>query len=71
MWIGSDKEINEWLPQNALEVGNNKVNFTVERFFKCNAFVHQAKIQPGIDKNGLCNSKLSITLNGMLMKTKV
>lgn len=71
MWIGSDKEVNEWLPQNVIELGINKVNFTVERYYKLNVFVHQAKIQPGFDKSGLCDPKLVIVANGMHEKTKV
>jgi FerB (NUC096) domain len=71
MWIGSDNEVTKWLPQNATEVNASKVNFTVERFFKCNAFVHQAKIQPGADKSGLCDPRLVITTNGLNESTKV
>lgn len=68
---GSDKEVSEWLPQNTIELASNKISFPVERFYKCNAFVHQAKIQPGIDSSGLCDPKLAITANGMHETTKV
>lgn len=71
MWIGSDKEVNEWLPQNAVAMTSTKINFNVERFYKCNVFVHQAKIHPGIDKSGLSDPKLVITANGRHEKTKV
>lgn len=71
MWIGAEKEINEWLPQNAVQISPNKVDFTLERYYKCNVFVHQAKIQPGYDKGGLADPKLVITVNGMHAKTKV
>lgn len=68
LWIGSVKEDSEWLPQNTAELTTNKINFNVERFYKCNVFVHQAKIQPGFN---LVESKLVIVANGMHEKTKV
>lgn len=71
MWIGSEKEVSEWLPQNTVAMSPTKINFTVDRFFKCNVFVHQAKIQPGVELNGLCNPKLVVTSNGMQERTKV
>lgn len=71
LWIGSEKEITEWLPQNTVELASNKISFTMERFFKCNVYVHQAKIQPGADKSGLSDPKLVIALNGMHERTKV
>lgn len=71
LWIGSEKEISEWLPQNTIEMASNKINFTIERFYKCNVYVHQAKIQPGADKSGLSDPKLVITVNGMHERTKV
>lgn len=71
MWIGAEKEINEWLPQNAVLISPNKVDFILERYYKCNVFVHQAKIQPGSDNSGLADPKLVTTVNGMHAKTKV
>lgn len=71
MWVGTDKEENEWLPQNTVLMAANKINFVVERFFKCNVFVHQAKIQPGVDRSGLCDPKITITSNGLHETTKV
>jgi hypothetical protein len=71
MWIGSEKEVNEWLPQSALALASNKINFTAELYHKCNVYVHQAKVQPGIDKSGLCDPKLMIVLNGQHDSTKV
>ena len=71
MWIGSDKELNEWLPQNAIEMTSNKINFTIEKYYKCNVYVHQAKIQPGICKDDLCDPKLMVMTNGTYERTKV
>ncbi|XP_070501536.1 otoferlin [Chironomus tepperi] len=71
MWIGSDKELNEWLPQNAIEMSSNKINFTIEKYYKCNVYVHQAKIQPGICKDDLCDPKLMVMANGTYERTKV
>jgi otoferlin len=71
LWIGSEKEISEWLPQNTIEMASNKINFTIERFYKCNVYVHQAKIQPGADKSGLSDPKLVITASGMHERTRV
>lgn len=68
LWIGSVKEVGEWLTPNTIELAANKINFTVERFYKCNVFVHQARIQPGIEK---IESKLVITANGLHETTKV
>ena len=71
MWIGSDKELNEWLPQSAIGMSSNKINFTVEKYYKCNVYVHQAKIQPGICKDDLCDPKLMVMTNGTFERTKV
>lgn len=71
LWVGSEKEITEWLPQNTVEIASNKISFSVEHFHKCNVYVHQAKIQPGADKSGLSDPKLVITVNGLHEKTKV
>lgn len=71
LWIGSEKEISEWLPPNTVELASNKINFTIDRFYKCNVYVHQAKIQPGADESGLSDPKLVITVNGMHERTKV
>ena len=71
MWIGSEKEVNEWLPSNAVMTAANKINFTLERFYKCNAYVHQAKIQSGLERNAN-DTKLSIVANnGLHEETKV
>jgi hypothetical protein len=71
LWIGSDKELSEWLPQNAIEIASNKINFTVEKFHKCNIYVRQAKIQPTTDNKGLCHPKLVAVVNGMSERTRV
>lgn len=71
MWIGSEKEVNEWLPSNTVAIAPNKVNFTLERFYKCNAYIHQAKIQPGLARNALDDVKFVMIANGMHEKSKV
>lgn len=71
MWIGSEKEVGEWLPRNTVEVAPNKVNFTIDRFYKCNVFVHQAKVQPRVYKREESNTKLAILANGLQETTKV
>lgn len=71
LWIGSDKELHEWLPQNAVEVSTNKINFMYERYFTCKVYVHQTKIRPGADKSGLCDPKLNVFYDGSWEKTKV
>lgn len=71
MWIGSEKEVNEWLPLNTVMTAPNKVSFTLERYYKCNAYVHQAKVQPGFEKKISDDTKLVIVENGKLEKTKV
>jgi hypothetical protein len=70
MWIGSEKEVTEWLPKNTVEMSPNKINFALDRFYKCNVFVHQAKIQPGLDMSGMCDPKLVIVTNGSHAQTK-
>lgn len=70
MWIGSDKELNECLPQSIIELSPTLVNFTVESYYKCNAYVHQAKIQPGLCKDDLCDPKLSIMIGGISEQTR-
>jgi hypothetical protein len=71
MWIGSEKEANESLPKNAVEVVKNKINLTVDKTFKCNLYVHQAKIQPRIEKSGLTDAKLVVLVNGKSDRTRV
>lgn len=71
MWIGSDKELIEWLPKNAVEMSSNKINFTIEKYYKCNVYVHQAKVHPGNYKDDLCNPKLMVMTNGTYERTKV
>lgn len=71
MWIGSEKEVNEWLPSNTVLTASNKVNFSLECFYNCNAYVHQAKVQPGIEGSGLNDTKLVVIANGFHEKTKV
>lgn len=71
MWAGSDKEIHEWLPQNAVEVTPNKIKFMNEKFFTCKVYVHQAKIRPGADQTGLCDPKLNVFYERYHEKTKV
>jgi hypothetical protein len=71
MWVGGEKEANEWLPRNTIEVVKNKINFTVDKIFKCNLYVHQAKIQPGIGKSGLTDAKLVVAVNGKSDRTRV
>lgn len=70
-WIGSDKEKNEWMPEKTIEISFNKISFSVEKYFKCNVYVHQAKIRPGSDKSGLCDPKLIVYYDSKCEKTKV
>lgn len=71
MWIGSDKEVNEWLPQAMIEISTNKINFTLEEYYRCNIYVHQAKVQPSIDKVDTCSPQLIAIINGKSESTKV
>ena len=71
MWVGSEKEASEGMPKNMVEVSLNKVNFTIDRFYRCNLYVHQAKIQPEISKKGLTDAKLVLLINGASERTKV
>lgn len=71
LWIGSEKEVNEWLPQDAVAVDSNKINFTNENFYRCNVYVHQAKIQPLVEKSDSCNLKLLALINGWCETTRV
>lgn len=71
MWVGGNKEVDEWLPKNVVELGSNKIEFVKEKFFKYNVYVHQARIQPGCEQNGLCDPTLVIAVDGMQAKTKV
>lgn len=70
LWIGSDKEVSEWLPQSAIEVSSNKINFTLDQYYRCNVYVHQAKIQPA-DKNSTCSPQLLAICEGKCEATKV
>lgn len=72
MWIGKEGEVNELFPQSAIEMASNKISFTIERYYKCNVYVHQAKILPAFVKSRLLsNIKLIIFLHGAKEQTKV
>ena len=71
MWIGSDKEVNEWLPQTMIEISTNKINFALEEYYRCKVYVHQAKVQPSIDKADTCSPQLIAIINGKCESTKV
>lgn len=71
MWIGSDKEVNEWLPQNMIEVSANKINFALDEYYRCNIYVHQAKVQPLIDRVDTCSPQLIAIINGKYEITRV
>lgn len=63
--------MSEWLPPYTVEVASNKVNFTIDRFYKCNVFVHQAKVQPRVCKREVSNTKLAVLAHGLQETTKV
>lgn len=71
LWIGSEKEISEWLPQDTVVVESNKINFATENYYRCNIFSHQAKIQPTVDKSDSVNLKLLAMINGSCEQTRV
>lgn len=70
MWIGSDKEVSEWLPQTVLEITGNRVNFTLDKYYRCNVYVHQAKIQFA-DKISQYSPQLLVIANGKCESTRV
>lgn len=70
LWI-VDNETADWLPQNAVGISANQIEFTVERNYKCTVFVYQAKVLREINKTGLCNPQFVITANGAIETTKV
>lgn len=68
IWVGSDKNVNEWLPANVVAESGSRVTFISEKYFNCNVYVHQTKIRPG---SGLSDPKLVVYYGQQYEETKV
>lgn len=59
VWIGTKTENANAFPDDCLETEKGHVS----SIFKCNVYIHQAKIRPGSDKSGLADARITATLN--------
>lgn len=51
------------MPDDCVETENGQVTSGVNSVFKCNLYVHQAKIRPGSDRSGLADVRITATIN--------
>lgn len=63
VWIGTNQDKVNALPDDCVEAENGHVAGAASALFKCNVYVHQAKIRPGADKSGLADVRITATLN--------
>lgn len=63
VWIGTNQDKTNALPDDCVETDSGQVSSTADSIFKCNVYVHQAKIRPGSDKSGLADVRITATLN--------
>lgn len=61
-WIGTSQDKAGALPDDCVETESGHVTSTAASYFKCNLYIHQAKIRPGPDKNGLADARITATL---------
>jgi len=74
LWIGKEKDKKNCLPYEWQEKNDfNKigVDCVTDNYFNCNLYIHQAKIKPGINVNGLCDGRLQVTFNNWQCTTEV
>lgn len=63
VWIGTIQDKTNALPDDCVETEDGHVSSTANSLFKCNVYLHQAKIRPGSDKSGLADVRITATLN--------
>ncbi|KAJ6640630.1 Otoferlin, partial [Pseudolycoriella hygida] len=61
VWIGTSKDKTNALPDDCVETESGLVS-TADSIFKCNVYIHQAKIRPGSDQSGLADVRVIATL---------
>lgn len=71
IWIGTVHEKSEWMPDGCREINNGCLETVIDSSFKCNVYVHQAKITRANVRNGHVNTKVAVTLNSLQGLTKV
>lgn len=71
IWIGTAHEKSEWIPEGCRQTRNGCLETVIESSFKCNVYVHQAKITRANNRNGQINTKVAVTLNGLQGLTKI
>lgn len=71
IWIGTVHEKSEWIPDGCRETHKGRLETVIYSSFKCNVYVHQAKITRANVRNGQINTKVAVTLNGLQGLTKV
>lgn len=70
MWIGTVHEKSEWIPDGCRET-HGRLDTVIDSSFKCNVYVHQAKITRANVRNDQVNTKVAVTLNVLQGVTKV
>lgn len=68
-WIGTEQEIYDSIP-DGWKIGQSVMEPLESTNFKCNLYIHQGKIRPGSDKNGLCDARIDGILGKFIGKTK-
>lgn len=63
VWIGTNQDKANALPDDCAEAENGHVSIASHSLFKCNVYIHQAKIRPGSDKSGLADVRITATSN--------
>lgn len=63
VWIGTKQDKPNALPEDCVESENGQVSSAANSLFKCNLYVHQAKIRPGSDRSGLSDARITATLS--------
>ncbi|XP_037045765.1 otoferlin [Bradysia coprophila] len=63
VWLGTNQDNASVLPVDSVQSENGLVASVTDSLFKCNVYIHQAKIRPGADKSGLADALITATLN--------
>lgn len=63
VWLGTSQDKASALPDDYVNSENGLVTNVADSLFKCNVYIHQAKIRPGADKSGLADVLITATLN--------
>lgn len=71
IWIGTVHEKSEWIPEGCRKTHNGRLETVINSTFKCNVYVHQAKITSANVRKCQVNTKVVVTLNALQGMTKV